>query len=120
MAIKGIFWGFIFFLSALIYITIPTYLVVTFWIPLNELTVEGEPVYTYALFAIFLFAISIIVSVIYVVAMLRAFIQRKNEDLGIPKGVKGFGLVSTIIIITIMIIWYVFFNELAFFSMKPI
>jgi hypothetical protein len=51
--------------------------------------------------------------------MLRAFIQRKNEDLGIPKGVKRFGLVSDVMVISIMIVWYLFFNEIAFFSLKP-
>lgn len=117
--IKGILWGIAFFLTSAIYITIPTYLIVVFWIPLNEFTVEGRPVYTLALFAIFVLIVTIIVSVIYFVAMLRAFIQRKNEDLGIPKGVKRFGIVSDVIVISIMIVWYLFFNEIAFFSLKP-
>jgi len=52
--------------------------------------------------------------------MIRAFIQRKNEEgLGIPKGIKGFGLVSTIIIAGFMITWYLIFNQIAFFSMIP-
>jgi hypothetical protein len=53
------------------------------------------------------------------VAMIRAFIQRKSEDLGIPRGVKGFGLVSTVIVIVFMLIWYLIFNQIAFFSMIP-
>jgi hypothetical protein len=57
---------------------------------------------------------------IYIVAMIRAFIQRNNEEgLGIPKGVKGFGLVSTVIISVVMIIWVILFNQVAFFSMIP-
>ena len=118
-AIKGILWGIVFLLTAAIYITIPTYLVVLFWIPLNEFTIEGRPVYTLALFAIFIFIVTIIISVIYFVAMLRAFIQRKNEDLGIPKGVKGFGLASDIVIVSFMTVWFLLFQELAFFSLRP-
>jgi len=53
------------------------------------------------------------------VAMIRAIIQRKNEDLGIPKGVKGLGLITTVVIVTFMIIWFFLFNEIAFFSMIP-
>ena len=52
--------------------------------------------------------------------MIRAFIQRNNEEgLGIPKGVKGFGLVSSIIVVSFMLIWYFTFNQIAFFSMIP-
>jgi hypothetical protein len=51
--------------------------------------------------------------------MIRAFIQRKSEDLGIPRGVKGFGLVSTVIITAFMLIWFFIFNQIAFFSMIP-
>jgi hypothetical protein len=52
--------------------------------------------------------------------MLRAFIQRNNEEgLGIPKGIKGFGLVSTVIIFAFMIVWLLIFNQIAFFSMSP-
>jgi len=117
--IKGILWGIIFFITSMIYITIPTYIIIIMWVPLNQLTVDGRPVYTFALFAIFIFIVIIIVSVIYFVAMFRAFIQRKSDDLGIPKGVKGFGLASSIIFITLMIIWYLLFEEIAFFSLKP-
>ncbi len=120
MAAKGILWGIVFFLSAVIFFTIPTYLIVTFWVWLNEFTIGEKPVYTLALFILFLYLISIIVSVIYVAAMGRAFVQRKNEDLGIPKGIKGFGLVSVIVIISFMVIWYLLFGQIAFFSMKPI
>jgi hypothetical protein len=51
--------------------------------------------------------------------MVRAIVQRKSEDLGIPKGVKGFGLVSTIVVIVFMVVWYLLFSQVAFFSMIP-
>jgi len=68
---------------------------------------------------LFLWIIAIIIVLIYITAMVRAFIQRKSEDLGIPKGVKGFGLVSTVITVVFMLIWYFIFNQIAFFSMIP-
>jgi hypothetical protein len=69
---------------------------------------------------LFLWIVSLIVTLIYIVAMIRAFLQRNNEEgLGIPKGIKGFGLVSTAIIVAFMIIWYFVFNQIAFFSMIP-
>ena len=92
-SLKGILWGIVFFLTAVIYSSIPTYLIVRFWVWLNSF-----PVYTLSLFMLFLWIVAIIVVLIYIVAMIRAFIQRKSEDLGIPRGVKGFGLVSTVII----------------------
>jgi hypothetical protein len=121
MAAKGILWSFIFILTAIIYYTIPTYLIFTFWIPLNEIVdPEGRPVYTYALLALFAYIVSLLVALINSVAAIRAILQRKNpEGLGIPKGVKGFGLVSTIIVISLMILWYLLFNEIAIFSLKP-
>ncbi len=69
---------------------------------------------------LFLWIVALIVTLIYIVAMIRAFIQRNNEEgLGIPKGINGFGLVSTIIIVGFMIIWYLLFKQIAFFSMIP-
>ncbi|MGQ4874451.1 MAG: hypothetical protein ACP6IY_10315 [Promethearchaeia archaeon] len=118
MAIKGILWGIVFFFTAIIYFLIPTYLIVEFWAFLATLEIEGQPVYTYAMMVFILWTITLIIGLIYVVAMLRAFIQRKNDDLGIPKGVKGFGLVSVLFFGSIFIIWYLLFNELAFFSLK--
>ncbi|MFW9900566.1 MAG: hypothetical protein ACFFDY_04690 [Candidatus Thorarchaeota archaeon] len=115
MAFKGIAWGFIFFLTAIIYSTIPTYLIVRFWVWLNSF-----PVYTLSLFMLFLWIVAIIIVLIYIVAMIRAFIQRNNEEgLGIPRGVKGFGLISTIIIVVFMVIWYILFGQIAFFAMVP-
>lgn len=114
-SLKGILWGILFFLTAAIYSSIPTYLIVRFWVWLNEL-----PVYTLSLFMLFLWIVAIIVVLIYMVAMIRAFIQRKSEDLGIPKGVKGFGLVSTVIVIVFMVIWYFIYGQIAFFSWVPI
>jgi hypothetical protein len=121
MATKGILWSIIFIITALIYYIIPTYLIFKFWIPLNEMVDwEGRPIYTFALFALFLFIVSLLVAVIYSVATVRAIVQRKNpEGLGIPKGVKGFGLVSTIFVCSLMIIWYFLFNEIAIFSLTP-
>lgn len=113
MAFKGIGWGIIFLITAVIYSTIPTYLIIEFWEWLNDF-----PVYTLSLFMLFLWIVAIIIVLIYIVAMIRAFIQRNNEEgLGIPKGVKGFGLVSSIIVVSFMLIWYLIFNQIAFFSM---
>lgn len=113
MAIKGILWGIVFFFTALIYAAIPTYLIVEYWVWLNSF-----PVYTLSLFMLFLWIVAIIIVLIYIVAMVRAFIQRNNkEGLGIPKGVKGYGLVSTVTVLLFMLIWYLIFNQIAFFSM---
>lgn len=115
MAFKGIAWGIVFFLTAAIYAAIPTYLIVTYWVWLNSF-----PVYTLSLIMLFLWIVAIIIVLIYIVAMIRALIQRKNEEgLGIPKGVKGFGLVSTVVVLVFMLIWYLTFNQIAFFSMVP-
>ncbi|MFX1234178.1 MAG: hypothetical protein ACFFBY_06405 [Promethearchaeota archaeon] len=118
---KGFLWSFIFLLTAGIYGSIPTYLMVEYWQWLNSFTLDGTPsgtpVYTIPLFLLFLWIISLVVTLIYLVAMIRAIVQRKSEDLGIPRGVKGFGLISSIIIIAFMVIWYIIFQEIAFFSM---
>ncbi|MFX1379884.1 MAG: hypothetical protein ACFFA4_12415 [Promethearchaeota archaeon] len=115
MAFKGIAWGIVFFFTAIIYLIIPSYLIIRFWVWLNSF-----PVYTLSLFMLFLWIVAIIIFLIYVVAMIRAFIQRNNEEgLGIPRGVKGFGLVSTITVLSFMLIWFLIFNQLAFFSMVP-
>ena len=119
---KGILWGVIFFLTALIYMTIPTYLIFKFWVFLNELVDwEGKPIYTFALLSLFLYIVTIIVFLIYVAATFRAFIQRNNEEegLGIPKGVKKFGLVSTTLVVSLFIIWYLLFNEIVIFALSP-
>jgi len=71
------------------------------------------------LFMLFLWIISLIVTLIYLVAMIRAVVQRKSEDLGIPKGIKYLGLITTVVIITFMIVWYILFQEIAFFTMRP-
>ncbi|MFX1324492.1 MAG: hypothetical protein ACFE8N_06020 [Promethearchaeota archaeon] len=113
-SLKGVLWGILFFLTAVIYSSIPTYLIVRYWVWLNSF-----PVYTLSLFTLFLWIITLIIVLIYLVAMVRAFIQRKNEDLGIPKGVKGFGLVSTVVISLFFLMWYLIFGQVAFFSMVP-
>ncbi len=115
MAIKGIGWGIVFFFTTIIYSSIPSYLIVRYWVWLNDF-----PIYTLSLFMLFLWIVAIIIVLIYIVAMIRAFIQRNNpEGLGIPRGVKGFGLVSTVITISFMLIWFLIFNQIAFFSMIP-
>lgn len=121
MAIKGILWSVVFAITFLIYITVPTYLIITFWIFLNEITDDkGRPLYTYALLALFAFLVALIVSLIYFAAMVRAIIQRKNEEgLGIPNGVKIFGLITTIIVVSLMVIWYILFGEIAIFTWTP-
>jgi hypothetical protein len=121
-AYKSYLWSIVFLLTAGIYGAIPTYLIVTYWQWLNSLRfVNGEPIYTLTLFVLFMWIISLIVTLIYIVAMVRAIVQRKSEDLGIPKGVKYFGLISTIIILAFMVVWFILFQQIAFFSLtRPI
>ena len=121
MEVKGILWSMVFAITFLIYITVPTYLIVTYWIFLNEITDDkGRPLYTFALLSLFFFLVALIVSLIYFAAMVRAIIQRKNDEgLGIPTGVKIFGLITTIIVVSLMVIWYILFNEIAIFSWTP-
>lgn len=115
MALKGILWSIVFFFTAVIYSAIPTYLIVRYWAWLNTF-----PIYTLSLLLLFLWIVSLIVVLIYIVAMIRAIIQRNNEEgLGIPKGVKGFGLFSTAIVLVFMLIWFIIFNQIAFFVMAP-
>jgi len=118
-SIKGFAWAFVFLLTFGIYSSIPTYLIFSHWEWLNALRFDEEPIYTLSLFVLFLWIVSLIVTLIYIVAMIRAIVQRKSEDLGIPKGVKGFGLVSTIVVVVFMVVWYLLFNQVAFFSMIP-
>ena len=110
MAEKGILWGIVFFITAIIYYTVPTYLIFTYWIWLNELIdPEGNPIYTFALLALFTYFVTLLVALIYSVATVRAIVQRNNEEgLGIPKGVKWFGFISTMIVVSLMVIWLFF------------
>ena len=118
-SIKGFLWSFVFLLTFGIYGSIPSYVIISYWECLNALRYAGQPIYTLSLFVLFLWIVSLIVTLIYIVAMIRAIVQRKSEDLGIPKGVKGFGLVSTIVVVVFMVVWYLLFNQIAFFSMIP-
>lgn len=120
MAMKGILWSIVFFLTAVILFLIPSYLIFEYWILLNKMVdIEGRPLYTFALIAVFFYIVSLLVALIYLVAGFRAIVQCKNEEgLGIPKGVKGFGLAVDVIIISFFIIWYLLFNEIAIFSWK--
>jgi len=96
---KGIIWAIVFALTAAIYLSIPTHLIVTYWVWLNDFTINGKPVYTFALLMLFLYMIALILAAIYVAAMFRAIYQRKNTDLGIPKGVQWWGAMTCILII---------------------
>ena len=117
---KGILWSIVFFLTAVILILIPSYLIVEYWIALNRMVdFDGRPIYTFALIAVFFYIVSLLVAIIYLVAGVRAIVQCRNEEgLGIPKGVKGFGLAVDAFIIFLFIIWYLLFNEIAIFSFK--
>ena len=68
---------------------------------------------------LFLWIVALIITIIYIVAMIRAIVQRKNESSGIPKGVYRFGTVSTVMVIGYMVVWFILFNKIAFFSMLP-
>lgn len=118
---KGILWGLLFLITALIMIIIPTRLIWTWWAPLNEIVdpIESKPVYTWALLGVFGWIVTIVIFLIYVAATCRAFVQRKSEDLGISRGIKGFALVVSLSIIAFMIIWYLLFQQIAFFSWVP-
>ncbi|TXT60408.1 MAG: conserved membrane protein of unknown function [Promethearchaeota archaeon] len=119
-AYKGILWAFVFLISGVIFGVIPTYLIVRYWVWLNQITIDGQIVYTFALFALFLWFVTLLLTLIYLAAMVRSVLQRKNEEgLGIPKGVKYFGLATDLIIIAFVVIWYLLFDEIAFFSMSP-
>jgi hypothetical protein len=118
---RGFLWSFVFLLTAAIYSSIPTHLIFNYWAWLNTLRFDGEPIYTLLLFVLFLWIVALLIAIIYVVAMIRAIVQRKNEmhDSGIPKGVYRYASASTIIVIGYMVVWYIIFQRIAFFSMFP-
>ncbi|MFX0010322.1 MAG: hypothetical protein ACFE9R_08410 [Candidatus Hermodarchaeota archaeon] len=117
---KGFLWSIVFFLTAAIYGSIPTYLIVNYWAWLGTLRdISGEPIYTLLLFVLFCWIVALLITLIYVVAGIRAIIQRKNEDSGISKGIYRYGLTSTLIVVAFMIIWFFIFQEIAFFSARP-
>lgn len=118
-SIKGFAWSIVFFLTAAIYGSIPTYLIVNYWAWLGTLRFAGQPIYTLLLFVLFCWIVTLLITLIYTVAGIRAILQRKNEDSGISKGIYRFGTVSTIIIISYMIVWFILFQKIAFFSMLP-
>ena len=106
MAWKGITWSITFFIVGLIYSLIPTYMIVTYWVWLNELTFNNEPIYTLSLFMLFLWIVCILISIIYYTAMIRAIIQRKNDDLGISKSIKNVGLITAMFLIGFIVFWF--------------
>ncbi|NHJ19601.1 MAG: hypothetical protein EAX91_01565 [Candidatus Lokiarchaeota archaeon] len=117
---KGFAWSFVFFLTAAIYGSIPTHLIVNYWAWLGTLRdISGEPVYTLLLFILFCWIVALLITLIYIVAGIRAIVQRKNEDSGISKGIYRYGMVSTILVVAFMIVWFILFQEIAFFSMLP-
>jgi hypothetical protein len=118
--VKGIIWAIVFALTAAIYLSIPTHLIVTYWIWLNDFAINGKPVYTFALLMLFLYIIALILAAIYVAATFRAIYQRKNTDLGIPKGVQWWGAMTCILIIGFMVFWFFFSGgDIAFFVLRP-
>ena len=113
----GIIWAFVFALTAAIYISIPTHLIVIYWEALSNFSFNGQPVYTFALLMLFLYIIALILAAIYVAAMFRAIYQRKNTDLGIPKGVQWWGAMTCILIIGFMVFWFFYSGgQIAFFA----
>ena len=104
--LKGILWGVIHGITAVIFLLIPLKLIWFYWIPLNNLKLLGNEIYTVALLVLFLYIITIIISAIYFAAMFRAFFQRKNPDLGIPRGVKWVSIITIVSVIGFMIFWY--------------
>ena len=116
---KEFAWSVVFALTAAIYSSIPTHLIFNYWAWLNTLRFDGEPIYTLLLFVLFLWIVALLITIIYIVATIRAIVQRKSENSGIPKGVYRFGMASAVIVIGYMVVWYIIFNRLAFFSMLP-
>ena len=112
-------WSFVFLLTSAIYLSIPTHLIFNYWAWLNTLRFDGQPIYTLLLFVLFLWIVALIITLIYIVAAIRAIVQRKNETTGIPKGVYRYGMASTVIVIGYMVVWFILFNKVAFFSMLP-
>ena len=116
---KRFAWSFVFLLTAAIYGSIPTHLIFNYWAWLNTLRFDREPIYTLLLFVLFLWIVALLITLIYIVAAIRAIVQRKSEASGIPKGVYRFGVVSSLGIVTFMVTWYILSNKIAFFSMLP-
>jgi len=115
----GIIWAIVFALTAALYISIPTHLILIYWEWLNTISVNGKPIYTFALLILFFYIIALIIAAIYVAAMFRAIYQRKNIDLGIPKGVQWWGAMTCILIIGFMVFWFFYSGgDIAFFVLR--
>jgi len=115
----GIIWAIVFALTAAIYLSIPTHLIVTYWVWLNNFAINGKPVYTFALLMLFFYIIALILAAIFVAAMFRAINQRKNTELGIPKGVQWWGAMTCILIIGFMVFWFFYSGgDIAFFVLR--
>ena len=115
----GIIWAIVFALTAALYISIPTHLIVTYWVWLNNFAINGKPVFTFALLMLFFYIIALILAAIFVAAMFRAIYQRKNTELGIPKGVQWWGAMTCILIIGFMVFWFFYSGgDIAFFVLR--
>ena len=115
----GIVWAIVFALTAALYLSIPTHLIVTYWVWLNNFTINKKPVFTFALLMLFFYIIAIILAAIFVAAMFRAIYQRKNTELGIPKGVQWWGAMTCILIIGFMVFWFFYSGgDIAFFVLR--
>ena len=115
----GIIWAIVFALTAALYLSIPTHLIVTYWVWLNNFTINKKPVFTFALLMLFFYIIAIILAAIFVAAMFRAIYQRKNTELGIPKGVQWWGAMTCILIIGFMVFWFFYSGgDIAFFVLR--
>jgi len=118
-------WGILFAFTFVMMILVPTKLVVNYWLWLNAIVdLNGNAIYTYALFAIFGFIVCIIISLINLAACCRAFVQANkgvNDEptFGIPRAVKGFAIVTSSFLVAIFAIYYFLFRVIAIFSLVP-
>lgn len=118
-------WGVLFAFTFVMFVLIPTKIVLNYWLWLNAIVdFGGNAIYTYALFAIFAYIVCIIISLINLAACCRAFVQ-SNKGLndvptfGIPRAVKGFAIVTSAFFVAIFVIYYFVFGVIAIFSLTP-
>ena len=118
-------WGILFGFTFIMMILVPTKLVVNYWLWLNAIVdLNGNAIYTYALFAIFGYIVCIIISLINLAACGRAFVQANKgvndvPTFGIPRAVKGYAIVTSAFLIGIFAVYYFIFGVIAIFSLSP-
>ena len=123
--ITAYLWGILFAFTFVMFVLVPTKIVVNYWLWLNAIVdLNGNAIYTYALFAIFGYIICIIISLINLAACARAFVQSKKglDDVptfGIPRAVKGYAVVTSIFFVALFAIYYFLFGVIAIFSLVP-